>query len=200
MYITDYKKDIMIKYSITIIAVMLFNASFAQHGHFGIKGGLNLATLCGESDVYSNKTGFHLGMLYHIHISQHFAIQPELLYSMQGAKVKNSIFKNNLTLNYVNIPILAQYMFDNGFRLETGPQPGILVSAKQNYNGTDLNIKDDLNSFDLSWAFGVGFITHKKWGIDARYNLGITKLPEAGGGDYKNGVFQLGLFYQFEGR
>lgn len=179
---------------------MFFHVSFAQHGHFGIKGGLNLSTLRGESDVYSNKTGFHVGMFYHIHISQHLAIQPELLYSLQGAKVKNTILKNNLKLSYINLPILAQYMFDNGFRLETGPQPGVLVSAKQHYNGTDIDIKDNLKTLDLSWAFGVGYITSKKWGIDARYNLGITKVPETGGGNYKNGVFQIGLFYQFKGR
>jgi hypothetical protein len=34
-----------------------------------------------------------------------------------------------LRLNYINVPVL-QYMFGDGFRLQTGPQLGILTNAK----------------------------------------------------------------------
>src|SRR6187549_120261 len=116
---------------ITILALMVPGVQ-AQDIHFGIKGGLNIATLHREAGApnYSSKPGFHLGGLAHIHISPHFAVQPEIMYSTQGTKSDNINTETKLNLGYINIPVLAQYMFANGFRLETGPQVGFLVSAK----------------------------------------------------------------------
>ena len=75
---------------------------------------------------FASKAGLHLGGLAHIHINPHFAIQPELVYSMQGGKDGNE----KLKLNYINVPILLQYMTNEGFRLQTGPQLGFLTSAE----------------------------------------------------------------------
>jgi hypothetical protein len=61
-------------------------------------------------------------------------------------------------------------MIGTGFRLETGPQLGFLAGAKVG----DSEANDDFNSFDLSWAFGAGYITPSGFGVDARYNLGLT--------------------------
>ena len=191
----------MAKTLITILIVLLFQNSIAQRADFGIKAGLNLSTLRTESNIYSYNAGMNLGVLCHLHIFTHFAIQPELLFSMQGAERKNTIYKNNLKLNYVNLPILAIYMFENGFRIETGPQPGFLVSAKNNFGGTETDIKNDIQGADLSWAFGAGYISKRRIGGDIRYNLGLSRVNKNGNNtDLKNGVFQFDIFYQFKGR
>jgi hypothetical protein len=60
--------------------------------------------------------------------SQSFlALQPEAVYSSQGAKYTVNGAEHTLSLNYINIPLQIQYMFDNGFRLQTGPQAGFLA-------------------------------------------------------------------------
>ena len=68
----------------SLFAVIALNA---QHPHWGIKGGINVANIEVEngSDPGS-RVGIHLGGLAHIHLSEHFALQPELMYSNQGAK------------------------------------------------------------------------------------------------------------------
>ncbi|HSB93168.1 MAG TPA: porin family protein [Flavitalea sp.] len=165
------------------------------HPHFGIKGGVNIANLNLESDAdLSSKTSFYLGGLAHLHISQHFAIQPELMYSGQGAKYDETDDKINL--NYITLPILAQYMTGSGFRLETGPQVGALVSAKVKHNDNSTDIKDEYKKIDFSWAFGAGYVSNSGLGIDARYNLGLSNIND-GTSKIKNNVFQIGLFYQF---
>src|SRR5215217_4216560 len=110
----------------TIIFAAIFflvsNAK-AQQIHPGVKGGVNISQLNFDNNTSSDsKTGLHIGALVHIHTSsKSWAIQPELLYSMEGAKrIGNSSIKFNLS--YLNIPVLLQYMFDNGFRIEAGPQ------------------------------------------------------------------------------
>src|SRR5664279_5180247 len=101
----------------TTLCILL--GSKAQQAHFGFKGGVNIAQLHFNDNAISpdSKVGVNLGIFAHIHASKTWAIQPELLYSLEGAqKVGNS--GTNYSLNYLNVPVLLQYMFSNGFRLE----------------------------------------------------------------------------------
>lgn len=160
----------------------------------GIKGGLNFSTLNRDlDDNAKTRTSLHLGVFAHVHLSHHFALQPELLFSGQGAKYSGD---RTDKFNYINVPILVQYMFENGFRLETGPQLGFLASAKSDVGNMETDIKDDYTSADLAWSFGIGFLSKGGFGVDARYNLGLTDISKDEVG-IKNNVFQVGVFYQF---
>ncbi len=168
------------------------------HAEFGIKGGLNIADLhiqnTSNTDV---RPSFNLGGLAHIHLTQYFAVQPEIMFSGQGYRqdIGNTTYKYNL--NYINIPVLAQFMFGDGFRLETGPQLGILAAAHAKVLKTSTDIKDNFRTADFAWAFGLGYITHSGFGVDARYNLGLTNINDASATKVYNRVFQAGVFYQF---
>ncbi|CAN5467061.1 porin family protein [soil metagenome] len=181
------------------IATLSFTSFFvkAQHVELGIKGGLNVATVHYPNSPanYDPRVSLHVGGLAHIHLTKEFAIQPELVFSGQGFKSGNSVYR----FNYLNVPVLVQYMFKSGFRLETGPQVGFVLSANQRTNNIKTDIKDQLKSVDLSWAFGAGYILSSGFGFDARVNLGIAKVNnEIGGIKNTNGVFQFGVFYQFK--
>ena len=182
------KMVFMKKILLTVIVISSFNVLMAQHAEFGIKGGVNFATLNGDDNNVSNRTSFHLGGLAHIHLSKEFAIQPELMYSGQGANFSGGDIK----LSYINLPVIAQYMFGEGFRIQTGPQFGLLTGAKVGNS----EAKDSFNGFDLSWSFGAGWLSPSGLGIDARYNLGLTDISD-NSSNVKNSVWQLGLFYQF---
>ena len=170
----------------------------AQHPHWGIKGGINLANIDIQQGPDLNyKAGVNLGGLAHIHLSEHFALQPELIYSNQGAEqtIGNTAYKTKL--HYVNVPVLLQFMTGSGFRLQTGPQVGVLVSAKSKINETETDADDSYKTPDFSWSFGASYVTMKGLGFDARYNHGISNILDAPGNKYKNRVFQFGVFYQF---
>jgi hypothetical protein len=184
----------MKKISLLVVSVFLSTLLFAQRGaDFGIKAGLNVANMSIEPDVRNTdvRLGLHAGLLAHIHLAPEWALQPELVYSGQGFedKVSNVTWK----LDYINVPIMIQYMFNNGFRLEAGPQVGFLASAK--IDNTD--IKDDLKKIDAGLGFGIGYLSYSGFGIDARYNLGLSNVNDGGSTELKNRVFQVGLFYMF---
>lgn len=186
----------MKKLIMSLLAGLLVFATQAQHStvEFGLKGGLNFANLNFESnDNSKTRTSFHAGLLAHFHINDHWAVQPELVFSGQGSKYNSD---RTDKLSYLNIPINVQYMFDNGFRLQTGPQIGFLLNAKSDLGDLETDIKDGLKSTDISWTFGVGYITPGGFGVDARYNLGLTNISETDN-SVKNSVFQIGIFYQF---
>ncbi len=181
--------------AIAIFSCFSFSALFAQHTNFGIKAGYNSSSVqITNSNDYDSKSGLHVGGLAHIHINKHFAVQPELVYSCQGGEAGNT----KLKLSYLNVPVLLQYMVNDGFRLQTGPQVGFLVTAKQKVGDVEFDIDDDFDAVDFSWAFGAGYIFSSGIGIDARFNLGLNNISDDETFEAKNRVFQVGLFYQFK--
>ncbi|GCC51929.1 PorT family protein [Chryseotalea sanaruensis] len=184
----------------TLFAVLLISgAAIAQHTNIGIKGGVNAYTLKSDNNNgFDTKVSFHLGLIGHIHISDQFALQPELVYSVQGAQSTIAGQEVKLNLNYINVPLLFQYMFDNGFRLQAGPQLGFLASAKSEVNDDDTDVKDDFEGVDLGLGLGVSYINPvSDFGVDVRYNLGLSNVNKNGTTDYFNRGVQVGVFYLF---
>jgi hypothetical protein len=174
----------------------------AQHANIGIKGGLNAYTINGNNSTGNDyKLGYHVGLLAHFHMSPQFALQPEIVYSVQGISYKVGANNVDLNLNYVNIPLLFQYMFDNGFRLEAGPQLGILASAKTESGGTTTDVENNFKSTDISLAMGLSYVKPSTgFGFDLRYNHGLTNINDSNAFDNFNRGFQFGLFYLFQHR
>jgi hypothetical protein len=172
----------------------------AQHANFGIKGGLNVYTINNENDAnFDSKAGFNLGLLSHIHLAKQWAIQPELVYSLQGATINAGNVESKINLGYINIPVLFQYMFDNGFRLQAGPQLGFLVNAKSKTGSLSTDIKDNLKTADFGLAVGAGYVhTPSGFGVDARYNFGLSNINDNSSDKLFNRGFQLGVFYLFK--
>jgi len=183
-------------YLITIITILFMAAGTvsAQNINIGTKIGLNSYTInTDNSSNFDSKLGMHAGLLGHIHLNSQFALQPEIVYSMQGAKSGNT----DLKLDYINIPVILQYMFDNGFRLQAGPQLGLLVNAKAD-NSSSVDIKDDFKTFDAGLSFGASYVhPPTDFGIDLRYNLGLTDISENSNVTSTNRGFQIGIFYLF---
>jgi len=185
------KFSIMKKLALVLVAGISLATANAQI-QFGIKAGANFATI---TSAPGSKTlvSFNGGALVKIPLADAFSLQPEVVYSGQGAKFDGG----SDHLNYINIPVLATYTLPVGVFFKTGPQLGFLLSAKEKVDGgSDVDIKSALKSTDVSWAFGAGYlIPVTNVGIDVRYNLGLTKIAD--GSSSKNAVFQVGVFYLF---
>ncbi len=184
---------------IFISSIFLIFTASAQLTYFGVKGGINVSSLHFDDNTSGDsKVGFHLGGLAHIHASNQWAIQPEVIYSLEGAKeilVGNSKYTENLS--YINVPVLLQYFVHNGFRLEGGPQIGFLIKAKRKVGDVSVDNKN-FKSTAFSIPLGVGYLTATGVGFDARYVFGLSNINDNEDGPTIQGnVFQLGIFYQF---
>jgi len=183
-------------------AILITGVASAQHvnapaGHvsLGIKGGVNMYNVHNDDNTkYDQKTGYHFGLLGHIHLDNQFAIQPEIVYSAQGAKIGDTKYN----LDYINVPALFQYMFDNGFRIQAGPQVSFLVSAKSILNNNTTDNKDNLKPIDFGLSIGASYVVPSTgFGIDARYNLGLININKDSAVKSTNRGLQLGVFYIF---
>ena len=183
-----------------LAAVAVFGLSNvnAQEVKFGVKAGVNFASLTGDdADGLDGKTGFHVGGVAVIGISEKFAVQPELVYSSQGAKDTEEGVDVDYNLDYINLPVLAKFTVAEGFSIEAGPQVGFLMSAKVKAEGESFDIKDDLKGIDFGGAIGLGYKMDSGLNFAARYNLGLGNIADFDGGDLKNNVIQLSVGYNF---
>lgn len=205
-------KKILLSAALGIVSYFSNAQTGVDHFSFGIKGGLNLASVKG-SDVEgtSSLLGFHGGVQAKIPLTKEFSVQPELFYSAEGTKMKieaqgdgdeiiTATAKTHL--NYLNLPILLQYQHSSGVFAITGPQIGYLLSAKVKADGESLDVKDSFKKINFGWTLGVGYvIPTTSIGIDVRYNFGLAKLAkgEEGGPSAKafTRVLQAGVFYRF---
>ena len=77
---------------LAVSLVLFFSLSIvrAQHVNFGIKGGSNSSNVqISDGADFNYKSSIHLGGFAHIHVTSHFAVQPELVYSCQGGERGN---------------------------------------------------------------------------------------------------------------
>jgi hypothetical protein len=228
-YFRDMKKNKLYKlYSTMVLAVLAGIPSGYSQIQVGVKGGLNIAELLTSKnqDVYINgndqsvknfpRNDFNAGLLVSIPLNSKWSLQPEAVYSQQGATARPSYgyvvsASEQYKLGYVNIPVLLKYRSAVGLFAETGPQVGWLASAKVSEtvvgvdDATNYNVKSQFKSVDLGWTAGVGYLTPIDVGIDIRYNRGLSSINNASAsgihsvpvesGHMRNSVVQIGLFY-----
>jgi len=97
-----------------------------------------------------------------------FSLSAGVLYMQQGCEIKSVTTK----LDFINIPVLANFYVAKGFALKTGLQPGFLVSAKE--KGVDH--KDVCNTFNLSLPIGLSYEFKNGITLDLRGAASMTNL------------------------
>lgn len=185
-----------------IILAVLFSAGAAfSQAQFsvGLKGGLNFANLDVSSaqNAYDSRTGYHLGAFTLIKLSK-IGIQPEIIFSQQGSKVQpinGDSFKSNFS--YVNIPVMLKLYTVAGINLQVGPQFGFLTNDPVAKDPQGNTIEDAYKKSDVSIGLGAGWDLPFGLSIDARYNLGLSKIEDNATLDAtKNQVLQISLGYK----
>lgn len=173
-------------------------------------GGFNLSTVTGESESYeSSVLGGYLGINAHIiDINDDLSVVAGLGLSMEGSGYTSNEYipggeysetENSVRLNYLRAPLTLRYGQGEGFYAQAGVQPGLLLSAKDNYDGGTANLKDDYNGFDMGMTLGAGYQFNSHFGIGVNYASGLTNINKEGSGNSmmndKNQTFSIGLQY-----
>ena len=174
--------------------------------------GMNLANVT-KLDGNSTKVGIAAGAELEYMLSDNFSLSAGAIYSQQGTKFDWSYEdeKANFKLNmdYINVPILANYYVAKGFAIKAGIQAGFKANAKckldmdtqvmedivnEYINPYTKALEDAVKGFELSIPVGLSYEI-SDFVIDARYNFGVTKVLD--GDDCKNSVFQFTVGYKF---
>ncbi len=167
-----------------LFAVTLFiTGAYAQESpRFGVKAGLNISGYISDDGLTlyqentSARAGFNAGFFAILPISERFAIQPELIYSMQGVNLVEpelyvdytyveSVFVPDYIvpdvdaygevdatelLHYINVPVLANIYFTEGISFQIGPQIGFLTQGTARFDSVDESIDNAFPDYDES--------------------------------------------------
>lgn len=187
----------MKKIILAAAALLMTTGAFAQMNFdWGVKGGLTLGNFTKIDDT-KMKPSIYLGAFAEFPINEYLSIQPEVIYSRQGFNYKVDGDRVNARFNYLNVPILAKIYVLENLSLDLGPQFGILLNAKQKYDGGTEDI-DDAKNFDISVPIGLSYKINGMFDVSARYILGLTEVVKWGDNEKaKNSVIQIGVGYRF---
>ena len=172
----------------------------AQTGFgWGVKGGLNL-TGVSNFEHSQTKTGFVVGAFADYRFTDHFALSADVLYSRQGVSFgKEEDVRTKERLNYLNVPILANYYIVGGLAVKAGIQPGFLLNSKAVAKQDGNTVKSDiegLSGADFSIPVGVSYDCPCGIILEARYNIGVSNIASEGGSS-RNSVFSIMVGYRF---
>ena len=171
--------------------------STTRESNVGIKGGYTLAAVSFDGDGETGQRhGFHVGVYGESFLSDSFSIQPELMYSQQGYEITNGNGTFTQKLNYINLPVMLKAYPAKNFFLEAGPQIGLAISHKEEYDGLFSSTAEyDPNSFDWGVNFGGGIKTDSGVSFGVRYHLGLGDLYEDD--KAQNRVWQFSVGFDF---
>lgn len=163
----------------------------------GIKGGVNFSSVTELNG--KDRVSAHGGIFLHNTLNNHWCIQPELLYSAQGEKsIDENGVKNDLNLNYLQLPVMIQYYATKRIYLEAGPQIGYLLQANREGPVEDkASVKDNYKKVDVGINAGIGVWATKNIGFYGRYNLGLMDVSKLTDVERKNRNIELGAAIRF---
>jgi hypothetical protein len=218
------------KLSILFLSANFLLISVKAQVQFGVKTGMSVSdVLTTSSEVvfiggspqtvrFFPAVGFEGGVLLSIPLSTHFAIEPEVGFSAQGA------YNNppgdytvgateTYSFHWIQFPLLLKWHSPWGYYIETGPQLGLLLSAsieESVVGATNLvyyNVKNQYKSSDIGWTLGTGYLFPYNIGLDVRYILGLSNFSNVSGtemqsapvqsGSIKNSAVQISIYYFF---
>ena len=170
------------------LALMIVAAPKKAQAQFGVKAGIYTAHF---SDIKSKEfklkdnVGFQAGVLYKMHVTPSFVVQPELLYVQKNATLESkdpgTIEKEKLNLSFMQLPVSLQY----GPNLVVA-RPFVQVVPYISYaigKSSDVGTWNDINRFTGGIGLGAG-VDVWKIQFNIRYNWDIAKV-----GDGEKGTF-----------
>ena len=177
-------------FGFVLLLVLLFSAGSSAQSTISIgpQLGLNLASISVDPEPegleIDRTTFFMIGGFAEFRLGGGFALQPELWYLGKGAEGTSGGEASDVSLSYLEVPVLAKYTFESGgFKpfLIAGPYIGLNMSAELNNEDID----EFIEAMDFGLVLGAGgeFALQPKTALffTLRYSLGLTEIQS---GDY----------------
>jgi opacity protein-like surface antigen len=202
----------MKKFFVLIAAAIVCMSASAQV-QFGAKVGFDMTHFWGEDAPSGWQPNYQVGLMMEYKFNPKFAIAPEVVFAAQGGKENDKIdveevpgmveAKGTFHTNYINVPLMLKFYATPAFSIDFGPQVGFNVYSKMTASGKagnfeakeTIDFKDMTNTVDFGLGLGATYNLTNNAFVQARYNLGLTKVFEDS--QVKNGNLQIAFGMKF---
>lgn len=186
---------------VCLVACFFASAQVLPSFQLGLKAGANFSKFNTENTFSSdNRAGFYGGLWARIGAAGlHF--QPELYVSGKKTNLVSDATGevNSVRFTSLDVPLLVGTKFGAvgiGARINTGPMFSFILDENQSFGQAAGNVfKADFKDQAVAWQFGAG-VDIKKLSVDARYELGLSKINKSGYPGTKLNLFTIGLGYR----
>jgi hypothetical protein len=171
-------------------------------GTFGLKGGVAISSLdTDDAGFDDSRVGVTAGAFVDLPITPIVSIQPEVLFTQKGATGSESGIDFTVHLDYVEIPVLGVVHFGRPGAtrpfVAVGPYFGFNTTAKLTTDDFDDDtIDEDIKSADVGVVIAGG-LAFRRFGIEARYALGLKDIDSLDFGETKNRTLSFLVSYGF---
>lgn len=167
------KRSMFIPVMIVMYAFLVQSCSFIF--------GLQKATILG-GDSWQDPFGVQFGVTHPIvDLNESMSIRADAVISMQGAKWAENDMSGRVDLLYLNAPVVFRYQNIRGLFFEAGLQPGLLLRARDKFEGQSYDYKEYVKALDFSIPLGAGYNINDNIAVGLRVIPGISDINK---GDY----------------
>jgi len=151
----------------------------------GMLGGLQLNYLSyydKTTTIEGNNPGFRAGGFYQKNINKHFAVQPQLLFSIRGGKIHDIDSTVNASLLNIELPINFLFLYK---RLLLGGGPNFCYGIKgtlksngvlRNSYDADESFERTLKRFEFGGNFMLAYTFSSGLFLSANFSPGFTNI------------------------
>jgi hypothetical protein len=197
-------------FTTALLVTICFGVSARAQGlEKGVRGGVNFTKTATSDDGGGDALDWQLrgviGGFVTWRVASWLELQPEVLYALKGTK-SDEFVETKLLLDYLEVPVLARITRGapdaTRFYVAAGPSLGLLLRARTRADfgssTEEIDIKDDLENFDLGVVIGGG-IEFGSVVVDGRYTHGLTNIEtDAGDGrDTRNRAVSATVGFKF---
>jgi len=183
----------------------------AQRFNGGFMAGVAGTQVAGDTYSGFNKAGIFAGGFVNLQVSPRSIFQMELEYFQKGSRrnprpEKGEYDEYLFRINYVELPLLYQFVINDRFQVEAGPSVGFMMNYFEERDGIEITHNPPART-TLQVNLGLYVMLTQRWKVNIRTNNSLLNIrsDNATGDVWRiwtygqfNDSLVLSLIYQFK--
>jgi len=194
------------KFAILLCCGFLSISTHAQNFGGGLILGISTTQVSGDNLGGFNKAGLLAGGFIDLQLSNTLKIQMEMTFIQKGSNnpKMNENNYSDISLSYVEIPLLLKYQQSRTIAIEGGIETAFLISAFDNdiYGQISSNSTREFNTTDIGVFIGLDYFINTRLILNSRISNSILPIrAHASGATFQlnkgqyNSVLSFSLHY-----
>lgn len=199
------------KHIFVIIFLLAATMASAQQFKGGLTAGLAGSQVKGDGLSGYEKAGIIFGTYVNLELTNKSALQMQMEFFQKGSRVNpdedNGYYSYLLRLNYIQIPVMYQYRYNELFGFETGLSYAVLISDYEEIYDLTHNVSDEpYETSDVSFHLGTRWFINELFTAEVEFSHSLFYIRKQTEGftwffdkGMYNNVLQLSIQYEIRG-
>ena len=169
------------KQILPILLIVFSLSGFSQNITGRFTGGLTASQVSGDKSAKFNKVGFVVGPGAYIPFNDQMGISIDLLYIQKGSRkpfTERDPTFYKLILNYVEVPFLFKYVFNEKTHFQLGPSFATLIKSQEEDGYGVIGSEIPFKNIELALQVGIDFMLNEKLSSNLRFSNSIYYIRE----------------------